>query len=421
MVISTRGGSETPIEQAILRGLASDSGLYVPKQFPRYDHNEMRKINSLPDFALHLLKPYFSGSSIPLTLSICEQIFNFPMPLLKLPSGQYILELFHGPTLSFKDFGARFFGHCLEQLALEKPVMVVVATSGDTGSAVAAALHQRKNVMGFILFPEGKISARQQHQITCWQKNIYAVAVKGNFDDCQSMTKSIIAEGFKGVQVTTANSINIARLLPQQLFYAYSSTHLAKQYNSKVDFIVPSGNLGNVVACYWAQEAGFPIGNIYIANNANDVLSNYLKTAIYQPQPSKATLANAMDVGNPSNLERLINLLGDFETFKQVVNAESVSDKQIEEAIVMAYQKDNYILCPHTATAYHRLQSLNTSNPLVMIATAHPAKFNTIVESLIDATIETPISLQTMLEMPVQNQIIEPTTAHLRQFINQVL
>lgn len=417
MMISTRDGQETSIEQAIMNGLAIDGGLYVPKQFPDYDHEKMRQIENLPDFAFHLLNPYFAETSISLTLADCQQIFDFPMPILQLPSGRYILELFHGPTLSFKDFGARFFAHCLEQLAIEKSIKVIVATSGDTGSAVAAALFQRKHITGYILFPQGKISPRQQQQITCWQDNIHAIAVQGNFDDCQKMIKTIMAEGIDGTQLTTANSVNIARLLPQQLFYAYTSTQLAKKSDTKIDFIVPSGNLGNVVACYWAKQTGFPIGTIYIANNANDVLSRYLGTGVYQPQPSQNTLANAMDVGNPSNLERLIHLLGDFDVFKKVVNAESITDPQIEQAIIQAYQREGYVLCPHTATAYFRALSMPTNVPIVIVATAHPAKFDTIVEPLIRSPIDTPASLQTLLNKPSNFQVVKPTIDNLRQII----
>lgn len=420
MMISTRDGQEIAIEQAILQGLAGDGGLYVPKQFPDYDHSSLEQFDTLSEFAYHLLSPYFVETSISLTLSDCQHIFNFPMPTVQLPSGRYVLELFHGPTLSFKDFGARFFAHCLEQLAVENPIKVIVATSGDTGSAVAAALYQRKNVTGYILFPEGKISARQQQQITCWQNNIHAVAVTGNFDDCQRIIKNIMTEGIDGVKLTTANSINIARLLPQQLFYAFTSTQLAKQTSSSIDFIVPSGNLGNVVACYWAKWTGFPIGNIFIANNANDVLSNYLETGTYQPQPSKMTLASAMDVGDPSNLERLIHLLGNFETFKKSVNAESISDQQIKQSIIEAYQQEEYILCPHSATGYCRSQSMSLNSPVVMVATAHPAKFDTIIEPLIDNPVETPDSLQILLDKQSKYQTIQPTMHSLKTLLSEL-
>ncbi|WP_367606243.1 threonine synthase [Legionella sp. W05-934-2] len=420
MMISTREGRETTIEQAILNGLASDGGLYVPKQFPCYDQDTLRQCNHLAEFAYHLLHPYFIETSISLTLADCQQIFNFSMPTVKLPSGRLVLELFHGPTLSFKDFGARFFAHCLEQLAIKRPVKVIVATSGDTGSAVAAALYHKNNVTGYILFPEGKISARQQQQITCWLDNIHAIAVKGNFDDCQKMVKGMMASGAERIQLTTANSINIARLLPQQLFYAYTSTQLHKQYHAPIDFVVPSGNLGNVVACYWAKQTGFPVGDIYIANNANDVLSKYLNTGEYHPQPTKMTLANAMDVGNPSNLERLVHLLGDFTTFKEAVNAQSVSDPQIEQAIKQAYHDEGYILCPHTATAYYRSLSLETKQPPVIVATAHPAKFNAIVEPLVNVPIETPSSLQAMLEKPATYQTIQPDMESFRQIVELI-
>ena len=415
---STRGNDRVSIDEAILLGLARDGGLYVPEKFPEYDIKKLYNEESLILFSSHLLFPFFHNSDIKPDRAFCKNVFSFPLPLKHLANKTYVLELFHGPTLSFKDFGARFFAQCLEQLVQGKKTKVLVATSGDTGSAVASALHGKKDIEGIILFPKDKISLRQQAQIACWGDNISAVAVNGTFDQCQQLVKTAFSKAeFKG-GLTTANSINIARLLPQIIFYAYSSIQVAKQYNELVNFIVPSGNLGNVTACYWAKAMGFPINQILIANNANRVLTEYLSSGVYRPGPGLKTLANAMDVGDPSNLERLINLFPDFAAFKKEMNVASVQDEAIKEAIIDAYHRYNYLICPHTATAYHRLGAVSTDKPWIIMATAHPAKFEEIIEPLLNIKIPVPEALNKLLSKKQSFSVIDPVFDSLFALLN---
>jgi threonine synthase len=414
---STKGVTSITIDEAIINGLAPDGGLYVPDNFPKMDIKPFYQINELSLFAERLLSPFFNDSAINITGEFCKEVFNFAMPLNNLCENHYVLELFHGPTLSFKDFGARFFAQCLEVLSKKNPHTVLVATSGDTGSAVACALFNKVNIEGVILFPQGKISQRQQQQITCWGTNIKAIAVKGAFDDCQRLVKSAFNDSWwqENRRLTTANSINIARLLPQILFYAYSSIKLNLHHDKLINFIVPSGNLGNVTACFWAKALGFPIGNILIANNANDVLSDYLKTGVYSPKESVSTLANAMDVGNPSNLERLCALFDTFESFKNNIKAQSIFDKTIKTAIVNCYNQYDYLLCPHTATAFSVLEKIEDDLPWVIVATAHPSKFETIIEPLLNINLPIPKNLSKMLAMDAHFQTIHASDESLKR------
>lgn len=407
---STRDSHWVHLDEAILKGLADDGGLYIPDQLPQMQWEDFKAYRSLPEFAYYLLRPFFEKSAIPFDLDFCRKIFNVPMPLHRLADRQYVLELFHGPTLSFKDFGARFFAACLSALAKNKEFKVLVATSGDTGSAVAAALFGQPGVKAVILFPYKQITARQQAQITTWGGNVKALAVNGRFDDCQRLVKAAFSDEdlAQSYHLTTANSINIARLLPQMLFYAYSSVYLAAKGQQPVHFIVPSGNLGNVTACYWAREMGFPIGEIQIATNENRALLDYWNTGDYQPHATISTLANAMDVGNPSNLERLLALYSDYGLFKREVNVEAVSDEEIRQAIVQCYQESHYLICPHTATAYHRLQVADPEKTWIIAATAAPAKFEEVIEPLLGIHLPIPKSLEKILARDEQFQRIEP-------------
>lgn len=415
---STRGKDIASIDTAIRLGLARDGGLFIPEKFPQLSIQDFYEFDKVADFAAFLLAPFFTQSILKIDPKFCQDVFSFPLPVKQLSNKHYILELFHGPTLSFKDFGARFFAQCLEGLLKGRQTQVLVATSGDTGSAVACALHHRKGIEGIILFPKDNISTRQQAQITCWGYNIKALAVNGSFDQCQQLVKMAFSKETHPGSLTTANSINIARLLPQIVFYAYSSVQVFKHHQQEVNFIVPSGNLGNVTACYWAKALGFPIEQILIANNANRVLSDYLASGLYQARPCIKTLANAMDVGDPSNLERLIAFFRDFNTLQQQLDVRSVDDAQIRTAILDCYQKYNYILCPHTATAYHRLQEVHSDKPWVIASTAHPAKFNELIEPLLHIKIPIPEQLQNMLKRQHQFLPIEAEFKLLQAYLH---
>jgi threonine synthase len=381
---------------AIQAGLAAKGGLFVPDDFPHIDIDAFAGLISYPEFASTLLSHFIDTPISKHLPEICQRAFNFSVPLEALKNNTWMLELFHGPTLSFKDFGARFLAECMQCVTTDKPMTVLVATSGDTGSAVAAAFYQKQNIRVVVLFPEGKISERQQQQITCWGDNVLALAVQGDFDDCQRIVKSAFADEQWSTQthLSTSNSINIGRLLPQVVYYAYTSLHFRTIHAEKLGVVVPSGNLGNVTAAYWAQKLGFPIREIVIATNANQPIINYLATGKYKAFATKQTLANAMDVGNPSNFARLEYLFPDFNEFKQNVSAIQVDDQQIKQAIKQAFEQDGIMICPHTATAYFARQQLN-DEPWAVVATADPCKFPEVVEPVIGR------------EVPIASQLVE--------------
>lgn len=399
--------------QAIEAGLANDGGLLVPEYFPNADLQELAKIHHYPSFATQILRNYIDSPLAENLEAICQQAFNFDIPMVRLDDDTHVVELFHGPTLSFKDVGARFLAQCLAYS--NKPLTIMVATSGDTGSAVAAAFHQTATPV-IVLFPKGKISARQQQQITCWGDNITAVAINGDFDDCQRLVKAAFSASNiqSNRQLSTSNSINIGRLLPQMVYYAYHSLHYQRQHQRAIGVIVPSGNLGNVTAAYWAKQMGFPIREIVIATNANRPVMHYLQTGEYQAFATVNTLANAMDVGNPSNFARLQHLLPDFAQFKAQVSAIQVSDQQIQQGILTAWQQHQMILCPHTATAYVARQQLDKQAWMLM-ATADPCKFETVIEPIIKQTIPVAKSLRKMLDKPQQFVTI---AADLKQLLD---
>jgi threonine synthase len=390
------------ISSAIDAGLAPDGGLYVPELFPQYQGGSFDIVETLA--------PFFEGDPLaPYLKEICENALNFPIPLRKLTgkfSGTAVLELYHGPTAAFKDVGARFLAECQSRLHQDQRT-VLVATSGDTGGAVAAAFFGRKNFNVIILFPKGMVSARQLQQLTCWGGNVKAFAVKGTFDDCQRMAKEAFADPWwkSNTTLTSANSINIGRLIPQMTYYARASIEYQKEFGKSPGFIIPSGNLGNAVAALWAKKMGFPIGKIIMATNANKSVPDYLRTGVNTPHTTINTLANAMDVGNPSNLERAIDLYPNIEDFRKDVESFSVSDEEIKSEIIEGAKEGN-IWCPHTATAAHVRKTLN-GDAWIMVSTAHPAKFETIVEPLIGKTVEIPNELASLLSKPSHYEEID--------------
>jgi len=406
--ISTRGKSPpVTISQAIDAGLAPDGGLYVPKLFPEYQNLGFSKNAAGQDEfdVVKVLAPFFERDPLyPSLVDICENALNFPIPLRDLGDGTSVLELFHGPTAAFKDVGARFLAECQARLApsTTQERTVLVATSGDTGGAVAAAYHGRPGFKVIILFPKGMVSARQLQQLTCWGDNVSAYAVRGTFDDCQRMAKEAFASPSfartRNTTLTSANSINIGRLLPQMSYYAKASMDYKNLHGAEPSFIIPSGNLGNSVAALWAKKIGFPIGQIVMATNANHAVPDFFQSGVWKPQPTISTLANAMDVGNPSNMERAIHLYPKFADFKEDVSAISVSDEEISETITQGIEQGN-IWCPHTATAVHVRETI-PSDHWIIVATAHPAKFETIVEPLIHQKVPVPLALSSLLSKP---------------------
>ncbi len=409
--------------EALMQGLAPDGGLYVPQHWPEIEPAALAQASSLAQLAERLIGPFAAGDRLEGALgAICAEAFNFPAPWASLEDGRLaVLELFHGPTAAFKDFGARFLAACLGRLraGAERPLTILVATSGDTGGAVAAAFHGRPGIEVVVLFPQGLVSPTQQRQLTCWGGNVRSLAVRGTFDDCQKLVKqAFLDEQLRRTrELSSANSINLGRLLPQAVYYAATSLALAGS-GRKVSFIIPSGNLGNAVACIWARKLGLPIGEVVLAHNANRTVPEYLADGHWRPRPSVATLASAMDVGNPSNMERLRALYPELESLRGAVSACGVDDEAIRARIASDYRRRGRIWCPHTAVAaeaYERLpEARRRAGPWVLVATAHPAKFREIIEPLIGEKIPVPPALEALFARASQFEEIEADLDALR-------
>ena len=420
--ISTRSAEQNfSLVEALRLGLAPDGGLFVPECLPKLSDPQTLFCDSYADFAEKLLAPFFQGSPLAAELAtICQQTFTFDIPLRFLDDeGTAILELFWGPTAAFKDVGARFLAHCLplcqQALKGEQALTLLVATSGDTGGAVAAAFHRQARIRVAVLFPSDGVAPRQRQQLTAWGDNICAFAVKGTFDDCQKLAKAAFADKALSQkhQLTSANSINIGRLLPQMVYFAYSSLLFEQKEQRAARFIVPSGNVGNATAALWAKRMGFPISHIVMANNQNGIMTDAFKAQKFSSRASIATLANAMDVGNPSNVERLLHGVNhDIALLQREMSAFTVSDAEIKARIQKTQQKFGLILCPHTATAFEVLEREGLAGS-ICVATAHPAKFPEIVEPLLGIEVPIPPSLQSILDKATQVLPLEPTLAAL--------
>ncbi len=415
---STRGGPRVALADAVLKGLAPDGGLYVPLTFPSLDPDDFDPAADLATIGEQLIRPFFADDVLATDLlAICREALNFPVPLLQTRDPRLsILELFHGPTAAFKDVGARFLAACLTRLTGARRPTVMVATSGDTGSAVAAACAERAGLRVVILYPEGGVSARQEHQLTCWGDNVLSLRVRGAFDDCQRLVKAAFLdeELAEACPLTSANSISVARLLPQMSYYAAASLSWKAQHGKNANFIVPTGNLGNALAGIWARRCGMPIGQIVLATNANTVIPRFLGSGQWQPEDTVATLASAMDVGNPSNMERLRHLHPDHSDLSQQVTAYAFEDDAIAETVRDAHASLGLAVCPHTATALAAYREVDSSQAWTALATAHAAKFEGTVEPLIGETVEVPPALAALLERPTNRTDIEPTHEALK-------
>ena len=391
--VSTRGQSPVAnLSEALRNGAAPDGGLYMPEAVPAA--GELDPDARLHEFAAQLLKPYFEGDPLATELSeICAEAFDFDVPLVTpdpQQPGLHALELFHGPTGAFKDFGARFLMGCFDRLADGEPLNVLVATSGDTGGAVGCAAEKRSSVRATILFPHGRVSPFQERQLTCWGDNVQALDVDGDFDDCQHLVKAAFADAEMAAEhrLTSANSINFGRLLPQLAYNARAILQVHARTGVEPGIVVPSGNLGQGFSILLAQAMGLPVGPVVLATNANRTLKDWRDTGTYAARPSLETLANAMDVGSPSNFERVAA----FGIKPDDVQVELVTDEQIRARITADYRQSGYVWCPHSATAaeaYARLSDeQQTERPWIVAATAHPYKFADVVEPLIGAKIE---------------------------------
>jgi threonine synthase len=419
--VSTRGAApNVSLSVAIARGLAPDGGLYVPARLPAADPAAMAGVLKLPDIARAALVGFFAGDRLqPALGEIADAALDLAAPTTVIPACPdplFALELFHGPTAAFKDFGARFLAESLQRLEgrAPQPLTILVATSGDTGGAVAAAFHRRPWVRVVILYPAGLVSPRQEQQLTCWGENVTSLRIAGTFDDCQRLVKEAFGDSAlaRRLRFSSANSINIGRLLPQMVYYVASSLDVERRTRSKASYIIPAGNLGNAFAAVWARALGFPIARIVLAHNINRTVPDFLKTGIWQPRPSVATLASAMDVGNPSNMERMRALYPSVREIREQLSADSVDDATIRARIGDDFMRFGREWCPHTATAaevYGRLSETERRSPWVVVATAHPAKFNEIVEPIIGKRVTVPEGLNRLLNLPQHAVNLPPT------------
>jgi threonine synthase len=426
MFKSSRG--QAPLctfSQALLQGLAPDGGLYVPVRPPSLGPEDFASDATLPEIATRWLGPFVVEDPLAGELAdIAHEALDFPAPLVPLGTdGRLaVLELFHGPTAAFKDFGARFLAACFARLRqrADGTLTILVATSGDTGGAVAAAFHGRPGVEVAVLFPKGLVSPTQEQQLTCWGGNVRSLSVRGTFDDCQRLVKAAFLDPQLASRrvLSSANSINLGRLLPQSAYYAATSLAIWHRYGEPASFIVPSGNLGNALACLWARQAGLPIGEVLLAHNANRTVPDFLESGTWQPRPSVATLASAMDVGDPSNMERLRALYPEIEDLRGAVSACSVGDEAIRARIRAGFREYGQMWCPHTATAAEAWERLSPARQgerrWVIVSTAHAAKFREIVEPLIGREVPVPETLARLFARPAQYIEIDATLDALR-------
>lgn len=405
---TNKQASDATLEEAVVRGLAGDKGLYMPrgiKPLPASFYDEIENL-SFQEIAYRVADAFF-GEDVPADVlkQIVYDTLSFDAPVVKVKDNIYSLELFHGPTMAFKDVGGRFMARLLGYFIRKegkKQVNVLVATSGDTGSAVANGFLGVEGIHVYVLYPKGKVSEIQEKQFTTLGQNITAIEVDGTFDDCQALVKNaFMDEELKAhMQLTSANSINVARFLPQAFYYFYAYAQMKKQ--GKADNLVicvPSGNFGNITAGLFGKRMGLPVKRFIAANNRNDIFYQYLKTGVYTPRPSVATIANAMDVGDPSNFARILDLYGgSHEAISGEISGETYTDEQIRETVQKAYEETGYLLDPHGACGYRALaEGLNPGETGVFLETAHPAKFLQTVEAIIGTKVDIPEKLQAFM------------------------
>ena len=406
---TNKKSKKVSFKEAVIKGIADDGGLFMPDAFPLLPKGFFSDINDLSFSEIN----YKIASSIiedeipshPLKL-IIERAINFDAPLVQLNENQHVLELFHGPTLAFKDFGARFMAEILSYFSKEnkQEINILVATSGDTGSAVSNGFFNMEGIKVYLLYPSKKVSHIQEMQLTTLDGNITALEVEGTFDDCQKLVKKAFLdiELTKNVFLSSANSINIARLLPQSFYYFYAFKQL-KDKNKPLIFSVPSGNFGNLTGGLFAKRMGLPVDKFIAAVNVNDVFPIYLDTGKFIPKPSIQTISNAMDVGNPSNFYRILDLYEhNWNKLNNVISSFSFSDRLTKEAINKIYNKYNYLIDPHGAVGYLALDEFINKNRIqsfngIILETAHPAKFADTMEEVLKEKIKLPERLENCL------------------------
>jgi len=407
-------------KEAVIEGLPSDNGLFMPESIPQLEKTFINSLSSmsLSEIGYEIAKPFVKGVINDSDLkNIVHETLSFDIPLRHVHDDIYALELYHGPTLAFKDVGARFLARCLSHFSQEK-VTVLVATSGDTGSAVAHGFLGVENVDVVILYPSGKVSKLQEQQLATLGQNIQTLEVDGTFDDCQRMVKTAFLDKSlkQAVQLTSANSINIARLLPQSFYYFWAYSQLAEE---PVYISVPSGNYGNLTAGLLAKAMELPISGFVASSNINDIVPTYLNSGNYSPKPSKQTISNAMDVGDPSNFQRMLALYnGDRNAMTKDIAGYSFDDEQTKSIIKQVFEKHNYLLDPHGAVGY-----LGLTNHLkkhqgtgIFLETAHPAKFDSTIKEVI-GSVNIPERLSQYLDKPKKSVRIGNDFNELKEFL----
>jgi threonine synthase len=414
-------------KDATINGQAPDKGLYFPESIPQLKKEWIDNIENISneDIAFEVIKPYVGNAINENDLfNIVKETINFNIPLVKVTDSISSLELYHGPTLAFKDIGARFMSRCLGHFVkgADKKVTVLVATSGDTGGAVANGFYNVEGVDVVILYPSGKVSSVQEKQLTTLGNNIHALEVEGNFDDCQTMVKSAFMDEAlnKKLFLTSANSINVARWLPQQFYYFFAYKQWQEKNNPPV-ISVPSGNFGNICAGLLANASGLPVKHFIAACNANDVVPQYFATENYQSKKAVATISNAMDVGDPSNFVRIMEIFQQqFAHLKNKVSSVSVSDAVTKETLLSVFKEHQYLCDPHGAVAFKALQDYLLNNPNdkgIFLETAHPVKFFDVVEPIINQPVPIPESIKEQLLLEKKSTKIGTSEEELKPFL----
>lgn len=437
--------------EATIKGQAPDKGLYFPETIPQLPPDFFKELKKLSraEIGFRVIRPYVGNTiSEDILYNLVEETVNFDFPLVKITEKIYTLELFHGPTLAFKDVGARFMSRCLGQFSKQRSekITVLVATSGDTGGAVADGFYNVEGVEVVILYPSGKVSSVQEKQLTTLGKNIRALEVKGTFDDCQAMVKKAFAdeELNKKLFLTSANSINVARWLPQQFYYFYAAQQwesISQQVGSSSQNIsglsekslqqtdnfnapvisVPSGNFGNICAGLMAYRSGLPVKHFVAACNANDVIPKYFDSQLLKPSAAIATISNAMDVGNPSNFVRILEIFNQqFGDLKNVMSSYSFTDDQTREEMLSVHKEFDYTLDPHGAVGLLGLKkyiSESGNGSGYFLETAHPVKFYDVVEPVLGQKVEVPESIRGILELKKKSTVIEAEYEALRELL----
>ncbi len=418
---------DVSFKDATINGQAPDKGLYFPAIIPRVKKELIANIENISneEIAFEIIKPYIGNTISEEDLfGIVKETVNFSIPLVKVTNDIFSLELYHGPTLAFKDIGARFMSRCLAHFVkgIDTKITVLVATSGDTGGAVANGFYNVPGVDVVILYPSGKVSSVQEKQLTTLGNNIHALEVNGNFDDCQQMVKAAFLdeELNKKLFLTSANSINVARWLPQQFYYFFAYKHWLQKDNPPV-ISVPSGNFGNICAGLLANASGLPVKHFIAACNANDVVPQYFSTQNYQPKKAVATISNAMDVGDPSNFVRTMEIFQQkFSNLTAKVSSCSVSDEVTKQTLLTVYKQHNYLCDPHGAVAYHALENYLRTNPHnkgIFLETAHPVKFYDVVEPVIGQAVPVPESIKEQLANEKKSTAIDVSVEELKIFL----